>query len=396
LPLDGTSQQSAARPVRWRNAAIWYCYLLLGLFTFILAIQGIVLPFLKARLHLSYGIASLHSSAIAAGMILVGLLGDRVTRRIGRGVGLLLGTLAVVLGCVVVAFAPSVWFSLGGSLLMGLGALNPTIVFAVLAGVPSKYRDSSYTESNALSYVFAIVAPLSMSVCLWLSIPWWSPLMLAAVAGILIAFAYRGIEIPYLATNTTTQVSLPPAFWAYWCCISVVVAIEFCVVLWAPTFLAVSAGLSPGTAAVASAAFSLAMLGGRAAGGGLVRVYPVRGLFVVALVVTLAGFAIYWGAADPRIVVPGLFVVGLGVALLYPLGLSLAMDAAGEHSDTASARAIVAGGLAMLLMPTALGRLADAVGLRAALLLVPGLALGGFVCLIAAEVLQRKAGDATG
>jgi hypothetical protein len=36
-----------------------------------------------------------------------------------------------------------------------LGAFMPTIVFAVLAGVPSKYRDTSYTESNALSYVEA-------------------------------------------------------------------------------------------------------------------------------------------------------------------------------------------------------------------------------------------------
>jgi MFS family permease len=192
LPLDGTAQRLAARPARWRDASIWYCYLLLSLFTFVLTIQGNVLPFLKSRLGLSYGVASLHSSAIAAGMIVVGLVGDRVIRRIGRNTGLLLGTAAVVVGCILVALAPTVWFSLGGCLLMGvLGAFIPTIVFAVLAGVPAKYRDISYSESNALSYVFAIVAPLSVSFSLWLSIPWWSSLLLAAAVGLAITFACR-------------------------------------------------------------------------------------------------------------------------------------------------------------------------------------------------------------
>jgi fucose permease len=391
LPLDGTAQRLAARPARWRDASIWYCYLLLSLFTFVLTIQGNVLPFLKSRLGLSYGVASLHSSAIAAGMIVVGLVGDRVIRRIGRNTGLLLGTAAVVVGCILVALAPTVWFSLGGCLLMGvLGAFIPTIVFAVLAGVPAKYRDISYSESNALSYVFAIVAPLSVSFSLWLSIPWWSSLLLAAAVGLAITFACRGTKIPYVAAARPTQLTLPPAFWAYWACIAMSVAIEFCVLLWAPTFLTVSTGLAPGTAAAASACFSLAVLVGRTAGGGLVRIFPLRRLFFIALAVALAGFAVYWGAADPRIVVPGLFVVGLGVAMLYPLGLSLAIEAASERSDTASARIIVAGGLAILLMPAALGRLADSVGLRTALLLVPALVLGSFSCLIVAEALQRR------
>ncbi len=391
MPLDGTGERLAVRPAGWRDAPVWYCYLLLGLFTFVLTIQGNVLPFLKARLGLGYGAASLHSSAIAVGLVCVGLTSERVARRIGRKAALLIATAAVALGCVLLALAPTVWVSLAGCLVLGaLGGFIPTIVFAVLAGVSPPHRDTAYSESNALSYGFAIMAPLSVGLCLWLAIPWWSSLLLAAVTGALIAFAYRGVTLPPTAATAAVRTRLPAAFWAYWCCIGTAVAIEFCVLLWAPTFLAVSAGLAPGAAAAASTAFSVAMVVGRIGGGELVRVFPLRRLLSAALAVTLAGFGIYWGAADPRIVVPGLFIVGLGVALLYPLGLSLAIEAAGEHRDTASARVIVAGGLAILLMPAALGRLADTVGLRTAHLLVPALVAASFTCVVVARFLQRR------
>ena len=130
-----------------RGPVTWYCYLLLGFFTFTLTIQGNVLPFIKAGLDLSYGIASLHSSAVAAGMVLVGLLGDRFVRRAGRGFGLRLGTAAVIAGLLLMAGAPSVWVSLAGCLLIGvLGALIPAIVFAVLSDVQGEYRASAYNE----------------------------------------------------------------------------------------------------------------------------------------------------------------------------------------------------------------------------------------------------------
>ena len=75
----------------------------------------------------------------------------------------------------------------------------------------------------------------------------------------------------------------------------------------------------------------------------------------IALVVTAAGFLLYWGTRDPYFVVPGLFVIGLGVALLYPLALGLAVSAAGAHGDAASARVMIAVGLAILIMPATLG-----------------------------------------
>lgn len=42
------------------------------------------MPALREELGLSYTVASLHFSAFAAGMILAGLVGDRIVRRYGR------------------------------------------------------------------------------------------------------------------------------------------------------------------------------------------------------------------------------------------------------------------------------------------------------------------------
>ena len=84
-PLTATalSEVSGAQRIS-RGAPTWYCYLLLGLQTYLFNIQGNVIPLLQSELHLSYRVASFHSSAIAAGMIVVGLFGERLSRRLGR------------------------------------------------------------------------------------------------------------------------------------------------------------------------------------------------------------------------------------------------------------------------------------------------------------------------
>ena len=42
-----------------RDRATWYCYLMLGMFTYLLNIQGNIIPFLKTELGLSYRVVGL-------------------------------------------------------------------------------------------------------------------------------------------------------------------------------------------------------------------------------------------------------------------------------------------------------------------------------------------------
>ena len=118
--------------------------------------------------------------------------------------------------------------------------------------------------------------------------------------------------------------------------------------------------------------------------------YCASALFPLCLLVTCLGFLIYWGLPLPPAAIVGLFVLGLGVALLYPLTLGLAMGAAGTRADTASARAALAGSFGILVTPALLGRLADKVGLHLAHLIVPGLVVVALICFVTAQALQRQ------
>ena len=71
----------------------------------------------------------------------------------------------------------------------------------------------------------------------------------------------------------------------------------------------------------------------------------------------------------------GLLVAGLGVALLYPTTISRVIAAWPHAPDRAAARAALGSGLAIGGAPFLLAQMSDAIGLRAAFLIVPALLL---------------------
>jgi MFS transporter, DHA1 family, inner membrane transport protein len=375
-----------------RDLATWYSYLALGFFTYLLTIQGNILPFLKQELDLSYRVVSLHSAAIAAGMIAVGLLGDRVVRRHGRCLALALGTVGATTGAVLLCLAPAAWATIASCALIGaLGALIPAVVPALLADLHGPRRHVAITEASAASYAFAMLAPLLTSLSIALFAGWRPAVLTGALVGILILGAFRRtVIVDAVRTGAVGGGSLPAAYWAYWCLLVTVIAIEFGILLWAPEFLGKVAGLPQAHAASGAAAFALAMLVGRTAGSGVVRYARPQHLFSIALLVTALGFLLYWGAGRPALAIAGLFVLGLGVALLYPLTLGFAIGAAGERGDTASARFMLAAGLAIASVPVLLGALADEVGLHMAHLMVPALVALALVCFLVAQALERR------
>jgi predicted MFS family arabinose efflux permease len=393
VPIDNRNQLAKAAGIR-RGRVTWYSYLALGFFTYLQNIQGNILPFLKTELDLSYRVVSLHASAYAAGLMVVGLLGDWIIRRSGRHRALLVGVLGMSAAAVLLCLAPTAWASIGCCALMGImGGLIAAVVPAVLAEVHGEGgRDVSFAEATAVTYAFAVLGPLVMGLSVAMLLDWRGVVLLGAVFGMLVLVAFRRTTLPEPTEGSgSTRARLPAAYWAYWALLAIAVAIEFCVLIWAPEFLERVAGLSRGTAAASAAAFSLAMLIGRIGTGGLVRWVAAPHIFVIALAVTLLGFLVYWATGHPLAVVAGLFILGLGVAPLYPLSLGFALGAAGAQSDAASARVLLAEGLAILLIPAVLGGLADEVGLRLAHLMLPGLAVMALLCLALARALQRRA-----
>jgi fucose permease len=80
----------------------------------------------------------------------------------------------------------------------------------------------------------------------------------------------------------------------------------------------------------------------------------------------------------------------LGIANHYPLTLSLAVGAAGGRSNEASARASLAVGSALLIMPLLLGQLADQLGIQTAYGMVMVLLIMAAVVVIGNYVQARR------
>jgi fucose permease len=121
---------------------------------------------------------------------------------------------------------------------------------------------------------------------------------------------------------------------------------------------------------------------------------PQRRLLIGTLAIGLAGFLVYWSFSQPVVAVVGVFIIGLGVAPLYPLSVHFAVGAAAHSRELASVRLSIAFGVSMLLAPIALGALADEVGLGLAHLALPALIVIAYACFFTAEALQKRSGMA--
>jgi fucose permease len=407
------SATSEAAPV-FRSAPTWYAFLLTGFYLYAINVQGNVVPFLQAEFALSYRAVSLHSSAIAAGVILVGLLGDRVAAFLGRRRTLWLAVAGLAGGSILLCAAPPPpfgqlpWASIGACFLMGaLGALIPALLPALLADLHGERRAEALAGQAIAAYVFGLAAPLVSGLAIWAGWGWRAAVLFGALSGIAIALWYRRLPIVEHAAHAEAHAPaptkrgghLPAAFWAYWALLIASCALEFSILFWAPAFLEQVIGFAPAGAATAAAGFPLGMLIGRIALRVLVRRAALARLLAAALALVFAGFLIYWGVAAQMGFAPaailGIFVIGLGVAPLYPLVTNFAIGAAPAGipgaRDLAAMRMAIAFGTALLLAPIALGALADEVGLGPAHLALPALILAGYACFFAGRVLERRA-----
>jgi fucose permease len=176
---------------------------------------------------------------------------------------------------------------------------------------------------------------------------------------------------PVAAAATARPDRLPRAYWLAWLLMGVTGSIEVCLSLWAADMLRSHAGMSPGGASAALASIVGGMFLGRLLGGRVaLRVAPVP-LLLGALAVSFLGFAVFWASPIGWIAVTGLGVVGLGNAMHYPLGISMALAAAAGQADRAAAYSSYSVAVEFGMAPVGLGWLADSLGPHLAFLLLP-------------------------
>jgi fucose permease len=154
--------------------------------------------------------------------------------------------------------------------------------------------------------------------------------------------------------------------------------------------------LSRAAASAAVTALVGGMFVGRAAGGWLALRFTIDHLLYGALALNALGFAVFWGSTAAPLAVAGLLACGLGVALYFPLGLARAIAASEGRPDRASARVGIGAALASGAGPFGLGALADAAGIHAAMLVVPGLLVVAGLGIRLAPARVMAPGDVAG
>jgi fucose permease len=239
--------------------------------------------------------------------------------------------------------------------------------------------------------VAAFVCPMVLAYGAGAGPGWWLGLMPAlGLLALLVLDLRRGPSLAIAGGSEEETGRLPRDFWVAWAFLVAAIGVEFSIVFWAATLVERQATTTVAEAAAIAAAFLGGMFLGRLAlSSGVGRRWRTPAMVSGGLAVAAAGAALAWVSTSPTLSTVALLLAGLGVAVLYPLGVAAAIAAAPGRLAQAGNRLTLASGLAILVAPLALGAVADATGVVAGWTLV--LVLAG-VAFVPVAVLARTQG----
>ncbi|MHB8133580.1 MAG: MFS transporter [Anaerolineaceae bacterium] len=376
-----------------RDRETWFTFFLLAVFGYFLNILGPITPFLREELYTTYTVAGFHFSAFAIGMLVAGLLGDRVLIRFGYRTTLWASAAGICIGAIALILGRNVILTISASFFMGiLGSFTLVLVPSMLS---LKYKDTSaiaLTELNTVASLVGMLAPLLVGAMAATILGWRFAVILSVFVVVLMGVGYRQIEFTTFPKpnrpSPKKRVRLPLHYWIFWLGVFLVVAVEFCFIFWGSNYLIENAGIQTKGASSSISLFLGAMLLGRWFGSRILRKTQPWLVLLVSLVLALAGFFLFWSQTSPFFSLTGFFLAGLGVANLYPISLDRAISSVPSSlSSLASARGALASASAILTLPLLLGNLADQMGMHFAFLVVPVLIILTFILQI---VLTNK------
>ena len=376
-----------------RDRTTLFLYAALGVFGALQVVPGLVAPALRDEFGYGYTLTSLHLSLFAVLGLLSGIAGPWLDRRLGRRTVLLLGVAGMSVAVAAVTVGQVAAATLAAVGVAGLlGTLIVLTVQAALADHHGDRRAVAFAESNVIASVGSTSAPLAVGAAAAALGSWRWGVLALAVGGVAVALCSRGTRVPSMAEVVDADAvpggRLPGAARTGVALLFTGVTLEWGVGYWGATYLREEVDLSRSTAVTAMTGFFAAMLVGRALGGWLVRTVDAARLVGAGQATVAAGLVLHAATTSAPVALAGLVLLGLGIAVLFPLSLALAVGAAPDRAALVSSRCIVAGSTAVLLGPLVVGQLADRVGLRPAMLVLPVVTVAGAL-LLARLVRQR-------
>ena len=358
-------------------------------------VVGASAAFIAVALSLSETQAGLHSSAMAAGMIVAGLAGDRIdlVSSVRRVHFVAMGLLAISL--LFLAWAPSVVVTLGASLGVGLGAgamfghVNQTL--GAGGGATARLQ---LTRGAFVAKASQLMAPVAIAVGAALGLDWQ-----VVVVPVLVLLGGLFLWSRSASSGEAVHTELgrtPRAYWLPWTLTVSIIGLEFFVVVWGGSLVAAQTGVSLADATLTISAFIAGMIAGRAVMSmdvtrRLEPMWIIRG----GLVLTFVAVLVVWLSGSWALSAAAMAVAGFGVGILYPPAAAITLAAAPDAPAAASARLVLAAGLAILVAPLLLGVIAELTDITSAWLLVPAVCV--LVALLSVPVDRaRRVGEVAG
>lgn len=369
-------------------------YFQISLFAFFLYGFGATQALLRDEQGTTRTIASLHATIFALANVASALFVPMLIERWGRGRVIRYAIITICIGIAVYTAPFGLPASLIGTAIVAAGGVAMIVTTnAFILDYQGAAGPAALTQANALAAFFGFMVPLVIGVTTALAIGWRAGLGVL-IAAFLISEVLRSRQesLPAVERAETPRVvhpvraekvQLPRPFWWSLGVVALLLAAEFTLTLWSADLLRERAGLGAAAAAASLAAVTGGMLIGRLFGSRMAETWSADRLLTLSILIALSAFAIAWTSTVVWIILVGLFVMGLGISVQWPIGLARAVAASGGMTNKASGLSSVAAGASSGVAPFVLGALSDSIGLHLAFLIIPMLFAGALAIIIA-------------
>ncbi|MEV0230383.1 MFS transporter [Nonomuraea sp. NPDC050786] len=348
------------------------------------------IPAMTDKLHLSESTVGTILLVWGLGALVTMQSMRKVMARAGSRTMLRIGGPLTALGLVAVAFAPNLPLLLAAVAFFGMAFGTVDVAMnAQGSTVEQAYGRPLMNGMHAGWCVGAISAGALGSLAIAVGLPFTANVALIGLVSLPVMVVLGRTylpEPPATGTVTAARRRMPPIVYLLGAIMFFAFMVEGTVADWNGLYMRNELGAPEALAALGYPVFEVGMLVARLTGDRLRTRFGVRGMLTVSGVATAGFFAAVLLAPAALVAVFTMFFVGLGVATISPLTLSLA----GTATDTpgpAIAQAGAMGYAGLLLGPVVIGFLSDATSLRTALGI--GVVLGALIAF-ASRLLPRR------
>lgn len=352
---------------------------LLGAFVLFGALWGAwqaLLPELAGALELGEGALGLMLTIGFAFAFPAMLATGSFMDRFGAGPAMAVSAVGMAAALILVATAPGLPAVVAGVavLVAASGAFDVAINASAMVN-PAWSRPARLTLLHAGFSGGGAAGALAGGVALGVGVPFSAGYVV--VAATMVAFAAAALATRWPRSMRPGAPGAPPArlLAAALVPLAVIAALAFLaegsMESWAALYLRTVLGASAFVGALGPAAFHLAMMSGRLVGAAVAGALGARATLLVAGSATAAGMLVALGVTLPAIAIPGLALAALGASFVVPVVFSLAAARSGTDAGRAASYIMTLGYAGFLIGPSLIGLVAEAAGLRLALLVVP-------------------------